>query len=165
LAYVIAANNAILRLGGGRWFYETAITIPTLSTSGERYAILVGFIESTFSNLVVWCYDEGAIFGNGATYWQTVTVDAASPTRNSNHTQTTVAVDTWYRLGIEVNAAASEVKFYLNGTLQGTHTATIPSGTTEGMGFGTLIYKTVGNTPRTMDIDYILVCVDLTTAR
>lgn len=163
-AFVILNDN-VIRLGGGTWFYETSVRIPTLSTSSERFAAVCGFMDTDLQNFAAFSYDEGAIFGNAATYWQTVTVAAGTATRNSNHTQTTVAANTWYRLGVEVNAAGNSVAFYLNGTQMATHSSNIPTSSGQHLTLGTLLIKSVGTTGRTMDIDWILGCCDLTSAR
>lgn len=164
-AHLVMKDN-IVRLGGGTWFYECKLRgVSSLSSSAQGYMIVAGFMDIDRQNYAAWAYDERGTLGNAATYWQTITAAGGSFTYNSNHTQTTFATATWYRVGVEVNAAASSVAFYLDGTLQGTHTANIPSGSGQHLTFGIHIMKSSGVSSRSAEADYILGCCDLTSAR
>lgn len=167
----IHSDLSCIRLGGGIWFYETAFNIATLSTSSERYQWLVGFIDTaTAANQVDGAYvlyDEGGVSSGStaAAYFQSVTSSNSTRTFNSSHTQNTVSASTWYRIGVEVNADASSVSFYKDGTSFATHTANIPSASGRSLGFGMLLIKSVGTTARTIDVDYIACCCKFTSAR
>lgn len=166
----LSSATSIIRLGGGSWYYEAKVKIPTLSTSSERYALVIGFLDTlTAANqvdAVAFLYDEGGVStgSTAAAYWQTVTSSNSSRTFNTSLSQ--VTVDTaWNRFGIEVNEAASSVSFYINGALVATHTANIPSGSGRELGFGALLIKSVGTTARTVDYDYVNVVAKFSSTR
>lgn len=167
----LSSGVAAVAFNGGSWFYETAVNVTTLSTSTERYQLLIGFRDTLNAanqvDGVYFLYDEGGVStgSTAAAYWQTVTASNSTRTFNASLTQTTVNAATWVRLGIEINAAGTSVTFYIDGTAVATHTANIPTGTARALGFGTLIIKSVGTTARTVDFDYVNVVADLTTAR
>lgn len=160
-----------IALGGGAIAYECDVNVTTLSTSTERFQLVIGLFDTnTAANQVDGCYflyDEGGVStgSTAAAYWQTVTASNSSRTFNTSLTQTTVSAGSWVRLRIEVNAAGTSVAFYINGTLVATHTATIPAGTSRVLGFGYLLIKSVGTTARTVDFDYVDVHQTFTTAR
>jgi hypothetical protein len=116
--------------GGGAWVYETFIEVETLSTLTEQFRFITGFATQASVtnevNAIIFTYDSGGL-RNGtiaSPNWQCVTSD------NSTRTLTTTAVavtTTWTKLRIEVNAAATSVTFYINGTLVATHTTNIPT--------------------------------------
>jgi hypothetical protein len=65
-----------------------------------------------------------------------------------------VTAGTFNKLRIEVNGAGTEAKFYIDGTLVATHTTNMP-GSTDRLGVGVNMRKTVGNTARQIRNDYI----------
>lgn len=166
-AYTSAASS--LSLGSGRTIFETAVNVTTLSTSGERYQLVVGFQDTpTAANqvdAVAFVYDEGGVSGGSAASanWQLLT--ASNSTRSWTTTSTAVSAGSWVKLRIDINAAGNSVTFYINGTSVGTQTANIPTGTTRATGFGWLMIKSVGTTARTVDFDYVNVEQDYTAAR
>lgn len=163
--YFSSALDFAIRLGAAKWYYEADVNITTLSTSAEGYYLLCGMFRTDLLQIVCFSYDERGTFGTGQTYWQTVTSAAGTATVNANHTQVTVAAATWYRLGIEINAAANEVKFYIDGVLKATHTTNIPTASGGQMGIAILFAKTVGSTARTLDIDTQLAMAEFSSAR
>ena len=156
------SGNTIANIGfgGGIWNYETSIYIPTLSTALERYRLFFGFgntvTNSDATNGVYFTYDEGGT-GNGASAsanWQCIT--GGSSVRTLTITTVPVVINTWIKLRIEVNAAATSVAFYINGTLVATITTNIPTyaaNRTVTMKQG--ISKTIGLTARNFYCDYI----------
>ncbi|GAA4328616.1 hypothetical protein [Flaviaesturariibacter amylovorans] len=154
--------------GGGTWSLETAVRITTASDATDRYQLLVGFLGAVNTvnqtDGAYFLYDEGGVStgSTAAGYWQTVTAASSSRTFNQSHTPVTASTATWYKLRIEVNAAASQVLFYVNGTLAGTHTGTIPTSAT---GFAIYVQKSLGTTSRTIDADYMQVQSVFTTPR
>lgn len=65
---------------------------------------------------------------DGTAFWRTVTSDAANATVTT--TTAAIAANTSYELIIEVNSAATSIRFWVNGTLVATHTANLPAATT-----------------------------------
>ena len=160
------ATNQTMILGGGKILFETAVYIPTLSSPTERFQFMAGFSttnnSTTISNGVLFVYDSAGVSTGGAASpnWQVMTARAS--TRSWTTTSTAVTAATWYTLRAEINAAGSEVLFYINNTLVKTETTNIP---TAAVGMMHQIYKTVGTTARTADIDYIYFKQKYTTAR
>jgi hypothetical protein len=124
-----SANAQQFQLGGGTWMYESYIEVDTLSDATNRFRFISGFgnvaNSGTETNGAFFTYDEGGV-SNGtiaSPNWQCVTTVGAVRTL----TTTSVAVTTtWTKLRIIVNADATEVKFYIDGTLVATHTTNIP---------------------------------------
>jgi hypothetical protein len=124
-----SANAQQFQLGGGTWMYESYIEVDTLSDATNRFRFISGFGNVANSgaetNGAFFTYDEGGV-SNGtiaSPNWQCVTTVGAVRTL----TTTSVAVTTtWTKLRIIVNADATEVKFYIDGTLVATHTTNIP---------------------------------------
>lgn len=154
-----SASNAII-FGGGTWVYEMDINISTLSTSTERFQILLGFfdVQSGVNQTdgIYILYDEGGVTTGSAASanWQIVT--SSNSTRTFTTSSTAVATG-WVNLRIEVNAAASSVTYYVDGASLGTHTTNIPSGSSRAAGFGWLLIKSAGTTARGLDVDYLFV--------
>jgi hypothetical protein len=124
-----SANGQQFQFGGGNWMYESYIEVNTLSDATNRFRFISGFgnvaSSGTETNGAFFTYDEGGV-SNGtiaSPNWQCVTTVGAVRTL----TTTSVAVTTtWTKLRIIVNADATEVKFYIDGTLVATHTTNIP---------------------------------------
>lgn len=163
------SGPAVLRLGGGLWVYEALINIAALSTSAQRYQLVVGFMDTANAANQVdgafLLYDEGGVSTGSAASanWQCVT--ASNSTRTFTTTGTAVAAAAFVRLRIEVNAAATSIEFFVDGTSVATHTTNIPTAAGRETGFGRLIIKSVGTTASTYTTDYDLVSCDFTTAR
>ncbi len=167
-AALLSGTSCIL-LGGGTYFFEARVRVPTLSGATERFQFVIGFIDTSNAanqaDGVFFLYDEGGVSTGSAASanWQTVTSAASS--RTFTTTGTAVDANTWVRLGIEINADGSSVTFFINGTSVATHTSNIPTASGRGTGFGSILIKSAGTTSRTADCDYINVIADLTTTR
>lgn len=149
--------------GGGTIILEAVLKIPTLSDGSERFTVRFGFAESVNSALV-----DGAMFE----YRDNLTSGNWNPTTANNSASTTasggasVAASTsWTRLTIVVNAAGTQVDFYVDGTLAGTSTTNIPTSAGRETGIRIGIVKSVGTTARTVTLDYIWLSQLLTNAR
>jgi hypothetical protein len=159
----VSSAASIIRLGGGTWSFEMDVNVTTLSTSTERFQLVIGFFDGTGAanqtDGAYFLYDEGGVStsSTAAAYWQTCTVSNSVRSFNTSLVQTTVNAAQWYRLGIEVNAAANSIGFYIDGNLVATHTANIPTGSGRELGFGYLLIKSIGTTARTVDFDYMSV--------
>lgn len=165
----VNSGSSAVRLGGGSWVFEKSMNITTTSNSTERYQYLIGFFDAyTAANQIdgaYFLYDEGGV-STGSTAlgnWQCVTT--SNSTRTFSNSGTAVTQGTWVTLRIEVNAAANQVIFKINGTTVATHTTNIPSGSGRETGFGWLLIKSVGTTARTVDVDYISAISTLTSTR
>lgn len=166
----LISNGNTIVFGGGDWSYETKIdTIPTLSNATNRYIFWTGFGDLNTSALqgdgAYFVYDEGGIStGSTATgNWQCVTAAGGSRTWHNSG----VAVGLSHqKLRVEVNAAGTQVLFYIGGSLVHTETATIPTTLfSQVFGFSNGILKNAGNLNRTVGVDYIKIQCDYTTPK
>lgn len=165
-ASVSTSANA-LQLGGGRWWFETDLLIPTLSNATNEYALLTGFVGTTSSltqtNAIAFLYDRsGASTGSTASdNWQILT--AVANTRTYVPTSIAVANNTWYRLGVMVNADTTEAEYFINGTSVGTISSTFPI-TTTFMGFQGQVRRVAGTGGQVV-FDYFNVVGELAASR
>jgi hypothetical protein len=145
-------QNALV-FGTRKQIAGTAVlTDATLSTGTQTYVIEAGFFDNlagTSASAAYFNYTDGVNGGK----WQCTCVNASGTT--SVDSGITVAASTYYRLDIEVNAAASSAVFKIDGTTVATITANIPSGTGERLGVAVNIRKTVGVTGVTCRVDYL----------
>jgi hypothetical protein len=164
-----SANAMQFQFGGGTWMYESYIEVDTLSDATDRFRFISGFgnvaTSGVETNGAFFTYDEGGV-SNGtiaSPNWQCVTVNNVVRTL----TTTSVAVTTtWTKLRIIINADATEVKFYIDGTLVATHTTNIPTFAL-GRRFKVkqMIAKSLGTGNRFVYCDYIFYENNLTTLR
>ncbi len=124
----------------------------TLSDGAQRYVLRAGFFSVSLPNTV----NEGIGFEyqddqNGGR-WQGICGDAPG-VETSLDTGITVAVDTYYKLEFEVNAAGTLVEFFIDNVSVGTIDTNIPAGTGFGLFWNIHIMKLVGNTSRAAFID------------
>jgi hypothetical protein len=159
--------------GGGAWVFETFVNVETLSTVTERFRFIAGFgnaaTNGAESNGTFFTYDEGATTNGTAASpnWQTQTCNGS--VRTLTTTSVAVTAGAWTKLRIEVNAAATSVAFYINGTLAATHTTNIPkwlaANNPRGFNVKQSIVKTIGITSRSVFCDYLGYENRLTTPR
>jgi hypothetical protein len=162
-----SANAQQFQFGGGTWMYESYIEVDILSDATNRFRFISGFgnvaSSGTETNGAFFTYDEGGV-SNGtiaSPNWQCVTTVGAVRTL----TTTSVAVTTtWTKLRIIVNADATEVKFYIDGTLVATHTTNIPV-LPNRLKVKQMIAKLLGTGNRFVYCDYIFYENNLTTLR
>jgi mRNA-degrading endonuclease toxin of MazEF toxin-antitoxin module len=157
------------QFGGGTWVYESYIAVETLSDVTNRFRFQTGFGDlataSNDNNGAIIIYDEGGT-ANGtiaSPNWQCVTSNNGLRTL----TTTSVAVTTnWVKLKIIVNADATSITYFINGSLVATHITTIPTYAL-GRRFKVKqgIFKTIGTTARNVNCDYLFYENNLTTLR
>lgn len=143
-----------IRLGAWAWTNECRVRIPTLSDTNDSFLVVVGFNDSATGNgvdTVAFRYTHT----NSGGRWECITRN------NSNETVfdsgVVVAADTDYRLWIELNAAATQALFYIDGVLVATATTNIPTDSSRQTALGYAIVKTGGSSNRDLLIDYIYV--------
>lgn len=141
-------------LGDGTYTYEAVVRVPVLSDGSQDFIVVAGLADHTVASFAVvdgvyFRYNDGTISGE----WEgNCTSNSVSTSVDSN---TPVVADTWYRLGVNVNAAATLATFYINGSSVGTCSTNIPSGASRVTALGHGILKTLGTTARTFEIDYV----------
>ena len=146
--------------GKGKMYFAGRVYVPALSDGTDRYGFRVGFGDSDWGEMVDGVYFE---YDHTDTHWKCVC--AASSTRTKFTTTVTVAALTFYNLGVEINAAGTEAKFYINDTLVATITTNIPTASYQRTAMGAWIVKTLGSTARAAYIDYLGMKVERTTMR
>jgi len=133
-------NNRIL--AGGTQTIEWRVRVPTLSSAGQRYITRVGMMDSSAAgdpaNGVYFKYSDNVNSGQ----WQGITRNASTSTTVSSSVAVTAAV--WHKLRFQVNAAGTNVDFYIDDALIGSATTNIP--TANPMRFMVTQEKTVGTT-------------------
>lgn len=170
LGFVSAPNGGALNefvCGSGRvragWLIKTD---STLSDGTNGYRLRFGAMNSVSgapADGVFFEYEDDV--NSGA--WQGTTFeDSVSSTDplDDNGGAITVAASTWYFLEIEVNAASSQVDFYINHVLKGSITTNIPDGN-DPMTLNGGIYKSSGTTERVMYVDMAYLLIEMSSAR
>lgn len=150
-------------LAGGQIIFETRVFTPTTSTAAERYQFQTGLVASSASTApfgVYFTYTDSASSGQ----WVGNCKDGSGTSTATGGSA--VVNNTWYRLTIIINAAATSVSFYVNGTLLGSAVvANIPTATA--LSPFAQITKTAitANLSEEVDIDYISYNKQFTTPR
>jgi hypothetical protein len=161
-----AAINKILTgfvFGGAEITVEARIKIVTLSDATNEYWVAAGFLDTLTSKTQVdgaWIEYDRAVSGN---VWRFKTSSAGVST--TQVTTTPVVAGSWVKLKTVINAAASSVSYYINGTLVGTAiTTNIPTGGNT-IGPAIALIKSAGSTSRLINIDFWREKVVFTTPR
>ena len=156
----LVTDQNILFFSGGPTYVETSLNVTTLSTSAERYQLLIGFADTnSAANQVDGAYilyDEGGVSTGSAASanWQCVTSNNSTRTFTTSGVAVTAATITTLR--VEVNDAGTSVGFFADETsLCTAHTTNIPTTNARATGILGLIIKSVGTTARTVDYDYV----------
>lgn len=163
-AAVVTPTFDCIQLGSGAVVLEMMVRTPSsLSDATNRYNLICGLHDNIASGSTP---VDGAAFLyrdnlNGGK-WQVITASATSNVNTTADTGITVAASTWYCLRVEVNAAATEAKFYIDEALVATITTNIPSGAADQTGVCVGIRKGIGTTARNMYVDYVDFSQDFT---
>jgi hypothetical protein len=144
-----------IQFGTYPWRSTGVFRIPTLSDGTNTFTVVIGFTDTFTSGAAT----DGAYFrythGTNSGKYECVTRSNSSETANDSGVTATAGV--WHSYRIIVNAAATQVLFYIDGTLVATHTTNIPSGSSRVVGYGHNIIKSLGATARTLLTDCCLV--------
>jgi len=116
-----------IKLGGGAITLEYLIYLPTLSTATNEYIMRWGLGDTAgLLDEANGVYFEYARAATGNFF---VIKTASANSRTPITTTQSVAAATWYKLKIVVNAAASSVAYFVNGTSVGSIIVNIPTTT------------------------------------
>ncbi|MCA8948210.1 MAG: hypothetical protein KDE27_01830, partial [Planctomycetes bacterium] len=151
-------NNVLLLGSGTSFVYEARVLAETLSSGSDEYRFEVGFgnswSTSTWpSDAAVFRYDRDAY---GDANLRAITRKDGTETA----TDTGVAMhelasgNDFQRLRIEADDDGNEVRFYVDGALEATHTTNIPNGSSDRMGIGQCALKSAGTTNMRIGIDW-----------
>lgn len=157
----VLSSGLSLRLGGGTLDMSCSVQIPTLSDGTDTFIFRVGLIDLTSGASTDGVYFEYAQATD--TKWQTVTANNSS--RTATVTGTTVTAGQWYNLRLNVNAAGTNVDFWIDEVAGTAHTANIPTASGRVTGIGAGIVKSAGTTARTALIDYLAFSYGFSTPR
>jgi hypothetical protein len=144
--------NSIV-LGGGSWFFQAVLRIETLSNVTDEYTMYFGLFDATTATPVdgVYFYYDRATAGD---VWRIATANNSTITVNS--LGNAVSAGTWVRPGIEINAAGTRAKYYIDGALLGTITTNLPAG--RATGFATGFNKSAGSgAADVFSLDHLLI--------
>jgi hypothetical protein len=131
------------------------VQVPTLSDGTNTFTVFAGLFDTLTGTSVDGCYFSYTN-GTNSGAWSVTTVSNSTSTGTSNVTSgITLGAGTWYRLKIVVNAAGTNVDYYIDDVLKVTHTTNIPTGTTRATGFGINILKSASTTARFFNLDYV----------
>lgn len=165
---ILMSGVGAIHMGGARWIMERAVQFSSLSTSAQRFAGVVGFMDNTSlaqTDGVYFLYDEGGAHAGVTASPNWLVVVASNSTRTIVDTGVAVAATTWVTLRIDINAAGTEALMYIDGVLVHTFTTGLPIAAGRHTGFGLGIHKSVGTTARGISTDYVHVQGAFTTAR
>lgn len=161
-AAITPAPGQSILLGYGDWTFDTIVRVPTLSDGTETFVAYIGFGDSATGNPtdgVLFRYTHSVNSGK----WECVT--RANNVETVSDSGVAVVAGTIVRLGITINAAATSVTFTIDGATVATITTNIPTGAGRQTGLVWSIIKSAGTTNRRLDVDYLDVYCELTTAR
>jgi len=113
-----------IQIGVGKALFGCLLqTSATLSTVGNPYTLLMGYVNSSVSTTA------GVYFRYDQTQSVWVAVCKSEGVETVVNTDITVTISATYRLRIEVNAGGTQALFYIDGVLKATITTNIPTGT------------------------------------
>lgn len=140
--------------GGGTFSTEIRARLATAIPDGtETYTVWVGLGDTTTTGLQT----DGAYFyfdrATSTTNWLAVT--AKGGVRTTVDTGIAAVNGSWVKFRVDIDAAATTVKFYINGALVSTQTgSTVPNTIGELLGLNAGMLKSAGTTVRLFQIDY-----------
>jgi hypothetical protein len=159
--YIDLGGTSVL-FGGGRMVYEWRIRIPTLSDGTDTFKVQVGIHDSTTGTVTDGVWFE---YSHSVNSGQWVLSASSNSTASTTSSTSAPSANTWYKLKIDVNAAATLATYYVDGTSVGTVSGNIPTGSTRTCSPSFGITKSVGTTARLVQADYFWLWHKLTTAR
>jgi hypothetical protein len=148
--YAIHLGNTATLVGGGPMVQEWRVRFPTLATTTQDYNCYIGLnntINTTGETAsgIYFTYNRAT-----STNWIIKTANAS--VRTATTTSIAVAANTWHKLQLVVNAAGTQVDYYIDNTFVGSITTNIPTAVTVASQYN--IQKSVGTTDIAAHIDY-----------
>lgn len=122
-------GNNLLNFGSMAYLLETVISVEALSTVSEEFTTWWGFADNVTGGTLP---TRGVFFRydrlNEGTNWQAVTRMGGTETATDTGIAVTAGfTQTGQRLKIVADADGGEIRFYIDGTLEATHTTNIPT--------------------------------------
>ncbi len=165
-ASTVGSPGASVELGAGRVEVETLVRLEDLPSSGQDYELRFGLVDdltaiSTCDETV-----QMLIRDHNDTDWKVLTRSAATGSVTTPSVATvSTAADTWTRLRMVINAAGTQVDFYVGDTLMHSATTNIPVGAGKSMRPFLKLTKSAGTTARKVYCDYFRIRYALTARR
>jgi hypothetical protein len=152
-----SSANSIVFASGANVYSEWIFQIDAASNGTDTYTLRVGFIDVVNADAVDGAYFE--LNSNADTEFQCKVASNSSRVTASPDTGVTFAINTWYKVRVEVDAA-STVRFYINGTQVCTASASslnagLPSGATRATQAGMSFIASAGTGVRNLSLDYL----------
>jgi hypothetical protein len=151
------STNQAVNFGGGIWYMRADVRIPTVPDVTNNFNFLAGFFNATASDGAYILFSRAG----STTHWLAVT-EAAGTTTTVGSVALSAAA--YHVLEVEVNAAANQARFWVDGTLIATHTTNIPTSTSADMNIMAGRVSRVAGADRSVYIDYACYSFDRTTA-
>jgi hypothetical protein len=160
LAFLRSGNLSSINPAVGEISYDAVVkTEANLSDGTDTYILYAGLSNDNSAEPAHGLYFRYSHSVNSGK-WQFIA--RASSTETAVDTGITVAVSTFYRFTIILNAAGTSAEGFINGTSIGTITTNLPSAV---FGHTTGIRKTAGLTNRSLDCDFIDIIIELTSSK
>ena len=155
-------DSSSILLGAGKCRFGLVMKLTTLSDGTNTYTVRMGWgdvFAGESVDFVGFRYSHGVNGGE----WQAVTRSNSTETA----TDTNVAADTnWHTYEADINAGATSVQFWIDGTSVGTNSTNVPTGTGREVTMIPLnLIKSAGTTARTVQLDAYWYIYEFTTAR
>ena len=134
-------NLTLMRLDLGAVSFKARVRFEDLSDGTDAYTFRGGLLDNNSGEAV-----DGAFFR----YTHSVAGGNLQAVTRSNNTETavdtgvTVAINTTYKLEVDVNSAGTSAEFRINGSSVATITTNIPTGSGRETGFGLLLLRSAG---------------------
>ncbi len=160
-----SAANQIIYFGIGAAIFEACVLrFDALSDGTNTYSSRIGFTRDP----AVGNPQDGLFFEYDPSTRSNHNWWCVSRNNNSNRavdSGVAASISAPRTLRIEVNAAGTEVRSYINGSLVDTNTTNVPSGSSRMMGYGGAIQKIAGSTQRAAYIDYLRIVLHFPSGR
>lgn len=157
--FILSRLNSYTVGVGGETKFQSWIQFPTLSTALQRFTIRTGFfniaLPNTINSGIGFEYDDSQNGGR----WQAICDDAPA-VETSVDTGILATTGTWFKHELRVNAAGTEVTFFIDDNLVATITTNIPSGAGFGHFVSMHIMKLIGTASRGFYLDAYAVLQD-----
>lgn len=147
-------NDASILLGNNwYWSCEMMVRFTNLSDGTNTYGVDFGFID----NVDIGSPIDGvyAFYMHSTNSGNWVLACESNNTLTSNNSSSAVAAATWYKVKVVVYPNGTAELFINDVSVVTSDGTNVPTGAGRGTGFGSSIFKTVGSTSRSVDIDYI----------
>lgn len=151
-----------LKLGGKQVIFEARVRFETLSDATNTYTGYFGITDhsitantGTGGTIAVGAPTNGVYFTytNGTNSGKWVATNRSAGTSTSINSNVTVVANQFYKVKAAINAAGTQIDYYIDGTLIGSTTTNIP--TAAAMKMVLKLEKTAGTTARTCSTDYV----------